>query len=228
MNCLDFRRRLLTSPNAFPPEMIAHRDTCPACAGFADEQNRLERQLSAALRVATPDGMHARILLRQNLVEAHTRRRHLAMAASILLTVGIVGTLAWLTQLPPSIDRAVLEHVREEPDHLKASARLSPREVNTALGPLGVTLTGAPGEIRYAGVCDIRKKPGGHLVIAGRQGPVTVLLLPSEKTSAARRFRDGEWRGLILPANTGSMAIVGHPGEDLDEIARRLAVKTRG
>ena len=129
---------------------------------------------------------------------------------------------------PPAVDRAVLAHVREEPDHLKAGARLSPREVNTALGPLGVTLTGAPGEIRYAGVCDIHKKPGGHLVFEGRQGPVTVLLLPSEQTSAARHFRGGEWRGLIVPANTGSMAIVGHPGEDLDDFASRLAMKTSG
>ena len=228
MNCLDFRRQLLASPNAIPPEMIAHRDTCPACAAFSAEQGDHERRLSAALRVTAPEGMQARILLRQNLAEAHTRRRHLALAASVLLTAGVIGTLAWIGQLPSAVDRAVLAHVREEPDHLKASARLSPREVNTALGPLGVTLTGAPGEIRYAGVCDIHKKPGGHLVIAGRQGPVTVLLLPSEKTSASRHFRDGEWRGLILPASTGSMAIVGHPGEDLDDIARRLAMKTNG
>jgi hypothetical protein len=228
MNCLDFRRRLLTDPAGISPETAAHRETCAACAAFADEQNRLERQLLTALRIDSPEGLPARILLRQNLAEAGWRRRRFALAASVVLAVGAAAVLGWIGLRPSALDDAVLAHVREEPDHLRASARLSPREVNAALGPIGVTLAGAPGEVRYAGVCDIRKKPGGHLVIAGRQGPVTVLLLPSEKTAAARHFRDGEWRGLILPASTGSMAVVGHPGEDLDDIARRLAMKTSG
>lgn len=228
MNCLDFRRRLLADPGAIAPELVAHRDSCAACTGFASEQNQHERHLAAALRIAVPEGMQARLLLRQNLAEAQARRRHLAMAASILITAGTVGALAWVSQLSPAIDRAVLAHVREEPEHLKANARLSPREVNTALRPLGLTLASAPGEVNYAGICDIRQQPGAHLVVAGRQGPVTVLLLPSEQISSVRRFRDREWRGLIMPVNTGSMAIVGRPGEDLDEIARRLAVKTRG
>jgi hypothetical protein len=67
-------------------------------------------------------------------------------------------------------------------------------------------------EVRYAGVCDIRRRPGAHLVLAGERGPVTVLLMPDERVSqrtAARRRPEG----VILPVDGGSLAIVGSRGE---------------
>ena len=37
MNCLEFRRRLLTDPLSGDEDLLAHEATCAACAPFAQD-----------------------------------------------------------------------------------------------------------------------------------------------------------------------------------------------
>jgi hypothetical protein len=56
---------------------------------------------------------------------------------------------------------------------------------------------------------------------------VTVLFLPHERVVDRLPVRDGGLQGIIAPAGPGSIAIVGVPGEALDDIERRVRLAVR-
>jgi len=220
MNCLEFRSRLSTNPRDHGAEGLAHRATCPACAAFAQQALRFEAHLAEAARLPVPPTLAARLVLNQTI--HHTRRRHMfAVAATVLLVLG-AGAGAWQLWRPVPLEEIVVKHVLEERELLAATGTVSPAQVASVLRASGLASRAEIGKVRYAGVCPIGRHAGGHLVLSGDHGPITVLLLPREPVAASRHFgRDG-FRGVIVPAGHGSMAILGEPGEELAPVEQRL------
>lgn len=218
MNCLEFRRLCLTEPDSNEAEFLRHAQGCHPCAEFRHQQKRHEDSLRQAFAIVPPAGLEARILLHQSFARA--ARARLAVAASIVMLT--VATLAWLWTIPHTLEAEVLAHIHAEPEHLAATGPESPAKVASVLHALGAKLKGDPGEVRHAGICDIRRRPGVHLVLAGRLGPVTVLLLPGETVSKRAHFQRDGFQGLLIPVGNGAAAIVGLPGEPLDSIEARL------
>lgn len=226
MNCFEFRRQLTIDPRSQDADLLQHKRECPACAGFAEQQARFEEHLAEALHVDVPTELHARLVLRQSLHQSR-RIRTLAIAASVLLTVALASGL-WLRPLSPSLDRTVIAHIEEERDLLTSRERIPDAKVAQVSQAIGMPLQGHVGEIRHAGICAIGKHHGGHLVLAGTKGPVTVLLLPGESLARRKSFEGGGFQGILVPTGYGGMAIVGQPGEVLDSVAHRLQVALRG
>ncbi|MBI3575545.1 MAG: DUF3379 family protein, partial [Gammaproteobacteria bacterium] len=204
MNCLEFRRLCLTELDSNEAEFLRHARGCRPCAGFWHRQKRHEDSLRQAFAIAPPAGLEARILLRQSFARA--ARARLAVAASIVMLT--VAALAWVWTMPHTLEAEVLAHIRAEPEHLAAIGPESPAKVASVLHALGAKLRGDPGEVHHAGICDIRRRPGVHLVLAGRLGPVTVLLLPGETVSERTHFQRDKLQGLLIPVGNGAAAIV--------------------
>ena len=74
------------------------------------------------------------------------------------------------------------------------------------------------GLITYAQTCVINGKKVPHLVIQGKNGPVTVLLMPDETVETAVEIEGESINGVILPVGNGSIAIIGEEEESLDLI----------
>lgn len=218
MNCLEFRRLSLTEPDSNEAEFLQHARDCRPCAGFWHQQRRHEDSLRQAFAIAPPAGLEARILLRQSF--AHAARARFAVAASIVMLTA--AALAWVWTTPHTLEAEVLAHIHAEPEHLAATGPESPVKVASVLRALGAQLKGDPGEVRHAGICDIRRRPGVHLVLAGRLGPVTVLLLPGETIGERAYFQRNGFQGLLIPVGNGAAAIVGLPGEPLGLIEAHL------
>jgi hypothetical protein len=227
MNCLEFRRLCLIDPDTRAAAYVAHAQSCARCARFARGQDEREHVLRAALRVDTPVALAERILLRHAFARDRTPRTRWAVAATLLLGVG-VGLFTWHGMRVPTLTDEVLAHVRAEPESLTAGGPADPDKVSGVLRALGVTLDGAIGPVRYAGICDIALRPGGHLVLAGERGPVTLLLLPGSRAAATQRVTDGHFEGLLVPAAHGAFAVVGFPGEPLDGVVERLRLSFAG
>lgn len=226
MNCFEFRRHLATDPRSQDTELLRHEQECAACAGFAAEQARFEDHLGEALRVEVPAGLHARLVLNQSLHQSR-RIRTLAIAATVLLTVALAGGW-WLRPLNPPLDRTVIAHIEEERDLLALRDRVPDARVAQLSQAVGMPLQGSVGEVRHAGICIIGKHHGGHLVLAGTKGPVTVLLLPGESIARRKSFEGGGFEGILVPTGYGGMAIVGQPGEGLDGVAHRIQIALQG
>lgn len=225
MNCFEFRRQLTIDPRSQDADLLQHKRECPACAGFAAQQVRFEERLAEALHVGVPTELRARLVLRQSLHQSR-RIRTLAIATTVLLTVALAGGW-WLRPLSPSLDQTVIAHIEEERDLLTLRDRVPEAKVAQLLQAIGMPLQGHVGEIRHAGICVIGKHQGGHLILAGTKGPVTVLLLPGESVARRKSFEGGGFQGILVPTGYGGMAIVGEPGEGLDTVAHRLQIALR-
>jgi len=226
MNCLEFRHACLTEPDGQDSEFRAHAETCRACQAFLEEQRQMEERLLRVLAVAPPAGLAARVMLKQSFAPRRWVPR-LAVAATVLMAIAATS-VTYLWNRPLSLEAEVLAHINAEPEALTAQGPAAPDKLAAVLRALGAHLDSAPGAVRYAGVCDIRRRPGAHLVLAGVRGPITVLLLPEERVPQRMTLRDANLEGVVLPVDGGSLAIVGNHGEPLDALESRLRVQFHG
>ena len=226
MNCLEFRHACLTEPEGPDSEFRSHAESCRTCHDFLAEQRQMEERLRRVLTVEPPDGLAARIRLRQSFAPRRWAPR-LAVAATVLLAI-TATSMTYLWNRPLSLEAEVLAHIEAEPEALAAQGPASTDKLAAVLRALGAHLESMPGEVRYAGICDIRRRPGAHLVFNGERGPVTVLLLPDEQLSQRAPLRAGNYEGVVLPVSGGSLAIVGLRGEPLEVMEQRLRVQFLG
>ncbi|UCE88557.1 MAG: DUF3379 family protein [Pseudomonadota bacterium] len=234
MNCLEYRRLMTIEPGSRDPELLEHAGKCAACATFNARLQRFEHNLGQTLAVEAPEGLESRILLRQSVKASRARRawnqRIYAVAATMLLTVGVVSgwMLTKYTQrVQAPLDQLVLNHIHDEEGHLHERNDVQLAELNQVVNRFGVRADALPAQVNFAHPCPMRKDKGAHLVLAGKQGPVTVLIIPGEQVRERTAVRDERFEGYILPTRYGALAIIGEHGEQLEEIQRALVTTMR-
>ncbi len=214
VTCLDVRRQVGAEPRRLEPGVAEHLKACATCAAFVREMQALEGRLERALAVPVPEGLEARIVLDASLKHRpRLMRPWLAAAASLLLTFGLAVT-AYQHQHPAGFDLAgaVVAHVRnpEEAGALVPDRALihDASYVENVFTRAGVRLMGGMGDLTYAHVCLFRGERVVHLVARGEHGPVTILLLPHIHVGQDMPVDEEGFHGVIVPAGTGSIAIV--------------------
>lgn len=203
LDCRHVRRAIGGDPLNLPEDVRQHIAGCAACAKFRDETLAMEGRLKAALELP----LHR---FRAPAKPAPVRRY--ALAASLLLAV-LVGAGGWLLLPQPALAQDLVEHIRHESGSWTLQRQLSPEEVGAVLKRAGVKYDSRL-PIVYASPCPIRGHVVPHLVVQTAHGPVTVMLLAHEKVESASDFHEGEYRGTLVPAGEGSVAIVTRDGRD--------------
>ena len=221
MNCQEFRQHYLTEPRSQDSVFLEHKQACRACAEFAAQEAAFEQALVGALAVPVPAKLSARVILNQTM--HNTRRPYGLAAAAAVLLILIPVAVMLLHPWSSSLEQDVIAHIVDEREHLSARAPVPDKKVMAVFETIGVQTKPSLNNVRYAGVCPIRRQPGGHLILAGTQGPVTMLFMPHEAITQQRPIDADGFRGIIVPHGAGSVAIVGQPGEALDDFKRQLA-----
>ncbi|MDY6942352.1 MAG: DUF3379 family protein [Pseudomonadota bacterium] len=223
MNCIEFRRNVLTHPAELNAECRTHRDTCPPCAAYAERVIHMDRQLHDAFAVNAPKELVADILVAQHLGERRSRWdiRWFALAASVLLAATLL-----FTQWPQTdaFSQQIAEHLSADPLHLVAQSTTDRAAVAQMVADMGGQLQPdrMPAPIHATG-CVITGKKGLHLVLQGRHGLVTAFLLPAHPSrEAPATLHLGQQEGTVLPAQRGVIVVVGEPNEPLDAIGHQL------
>jgi hypothetical protein len=223
MQCTEFRHQAGADPRHLGPEARAHAGSCPQCAVHLAGLLALDERILAALRVdVSASAGVVRPLRRTGGIQGLDRRRWMALAASIVGGV-LVGTLLWVGGPRDSLAADLIEHLDHEPHALVATNR---PEEEAVLGEVlergGIRLR--PGEVlvSYANSCPFRGHTVPHLVVQTTDGPVTVMVLRSERPAASVSFDEQGHAGRIVPAGPGSIAVIGADGTDLEEITSRV------
>jgi len=224
MDCLEFRRALYHAPEEPSEDFLAHRAGCAECAAEASRVQVLEAELRRVMEVPVPDGLAARIVFQHTRGARRQVSLRLAWTAGILLTAGTAGLLGYLYGLDrePALPDAVLAVVTRDLTPLTRTATVAPPLVGTTLAGIGARLQGELSPIFHAKKCNIRGEDGVHLVLQGERGRVTVFLLPNEPTNNRLTIDSGRFNGLIVPADRGSVVVLGEPGEPLDRALERV------
>jgi len=233
MNCLDFRRRLLSDPLAEDADLQAHEAGCPDCAPFAREVRAQEFRLRGLFdEITPPAGMAERIQFAARFEQRSTlqRRWWLGAAAALLLAVGGSMLSLWTTSVErgqATLAQSVLYHIEDEASHLRAAQPLPPGRVRSVFERFGAELAEEIGPVHFAAECLMRERNGVHLVMPGRMGPITVFFMPGEMTDSEVPVESARFAGRIVPTEWGSIAVIGENGEPLEGQGERLAAAVR-
>ncbi|MDE2091730.1 MAG: DUF3379 family protein [Gammaproteobacteria bacterium] len=228
IDCLEMRRILGAEPQRRDPVLLEHCKVCAACSAFMREMLGLDARLTSALSIDVPEGLEARIVFRTTF---RVERRHtyswLVAAASVILAVGIgFGVWQYQQNSMAALSTALVAHVTnpEEAEALDPNRPLlqDASFVHGVLDRVGVRMQGSMDDITYAHVCPFRGELVAHLVVRGKDGPVTVLLLPHVHVNKPRHFDEHGYRGEIVPAGTGSIAILANNPSPMQPIEQQF------
>jgi len=220
MNCLDFRRHVGAEPFAAGEEIAAHRRDCAPCARHQDELQAMDGLIARALAVEAGRIGRAKQPAPSR-APAASKRRLFAIAAS--LVVGLAAGLVLLVSVPrTSVAREVMDHILHEPGTMTATDPLPPAELAGVLDPDGTRLRPDIGDVTFAARCLFDGRIVPHLVVRTPEGPVTVLMLRHRTIRKPVEIDEQGYRGLVLPAPHGSIAIVGQGIADAEGVAKKV------
>jgi hypothetical protein len=202
--CRHARVAIGGDPHELSPELSEHLATCAACTRFRAETLALDGRLRAALELPLADFRKTQA--------APVRR--FALAASVVLAV-LIGGGAWLFRPQSALASDLVEHVEHEPGSWQGQEPVSPEDLAAVLAKAGVRYD-PRFPVTYASPCPFRGHIVPHLVVQTDRGPLTIMVLAHEKSEAVGTFTEGEYRGIVLPAGAGSIAVVAHKGQDFD------------
>ena len=229
MNCEEYKLAVGADPNF--DGGAGHLTECAGCQTYRHEMQALDRMLGRALALDVPELDFPELpdIDAADVVTLAGRRRVLppawfAIAATVLLAVVLGARFASNSGIVyESLADEVLAHVSHQPAALRVtSVTVSDARLNQVVPASIARMDHSAGLITFAESCPINGNIVPHLVIQGERGPVTILLMPEEKVSAALSLNDEHSQGVILPVGEGSIAIIGERGENLEQIERRI------
>jgi hypothetical protein len=152
-------------------------------------------------------------------------RRRFALAASIVLAL-LVGGGFWFLNPRPALAGEIAKHVQHEAGSWEMHEPLSAQAVSAVLRQAGVEFD-ASMPVVYAMSCPFHGRRVPHLVVQTASGPLTVMLLPHEKIAARTDFDEQGYRGVLLPAGPGSVAVLTRADAVPEDIASGIAAAIR-
>ena len=213
-NCRHALLYIGAEPHALPPDVAAHVAGCPHCTRFLEDTLKLDGGVRAALELPLA-----------KFRKPTPAPRRFALAATIVLAMVVAGGV-WLARSEPALASEVVAHVTEEPGSWGLEKPLSTGEITAVLHQAGVEFdTSLP--IVYASACPFHGRVVPHLVVQTRNGPMTVMLLAKEKVSSRRAFSENGYRGVLLPAGSGSVAVLMRSGEVPEDVASKIVTEVR-
>jgi hypothetical protein len=229
MNCSEARFALAADPRNGDSALLEHLEKCPSCSAYASDMHQLDQRLRDALAVPVPEvelplgpypATRASAAPGGGLRGSAATRRF-ALAASVAGVAVLVGLL-WVGVPRPSLASAVVAHMAEEPDAWSTTAVLSKAEIDEVMARSRLRLAHDLSDVTYANSCWFRGRHVPHIVVQTSDGPVTVLVLPEEPVERSTRFDEGGYRGALVPAPRGSIAVLARDGAGVEQIAKRV------
>jgi hypothetical protein len=150
-----------------------------------------------------------------------------ALAASVLLAI-LAALAVWTIRPSNSLAHEVVAHVVAEPQSWASKDVVSPGALDEVLRKNGLILGATPYRVVYANSCWFRGHYVPHLVVRTAHSLVTVLVLRNEKVAMRQTFHEAGLAGVIVPASTGSIAVLGEGNAQLDDVAEQMTVAVQG
>jgi len=154
-------------------------------------------------------------------VAKHKRPRLFAFAASLAAAL-VAGFTLWLSRPNESLAAELVAHVEGEPNSWSETQPVTVEHLEAVLRKSGVKLGTGMQPVVYASSCWFRGHFVPHFVVMTKDGPVTVMILANEQVRAAEQFKEDGFSGLLVPARTGSVAVISRTPMALEQPAREV------
>ncbi len=229
MDDLEFRRRVFSDPNSQDPDFLEAVAEGQGRQNTLSDLKALDDKIFSAMKVDVPDGLAEKLILRQQVKLHRAEKRRtgfmLAAAASVAFVAGIAFTL--LRNAPVDLAEHAIAHVYHEHEAMLADQSISYDQVNKQLVSLtdmkGAHFTEQPGEVFYSTYCDFQGVRSLHMVIQGKDGKVTLFIVPEDKRMRFEKtFTDKKYQGMMFKKDGAYMILVGKDKADLNYVKKEI------
>ena len=233
MNSKDYKETIAADPSAPFDYSGLSADERESADAFRDEMLALDETIAKALEIDVPALQMPELpaIEEDSTVVNMPFRKKGGVSAPVW--IGIAASFAVAAVLGvrflgeqsvyPSLAAEVVAHLDHEPQALEVtSTPVSERRLLNVVSKGGVQLDAGIGLVTYAKSCVINGKKIPHLVVQGKLGPITLLLMPDETVDGAVPISGEGINGVILPVGDGSIAIIGEREENLSQIEKRV------
>jgi uncharacterized protein DUF3379 len=224
MDCLEFRRLLLSDPRVTDAAARAHLESCPRCQDAYARAQALEARIASALAVAVPEGLADRMLLAQ-ITEERGRRATgfrygwIALAAAALLVVAVGLFTRREGAAPQGLPDLVLAHITgEERGAMDLRAPVRAAEIDRAFADRGVHLASVPEGVSYVHKCPVGDYKTVHMVMPVEDKSVAVVYVTRYRAPGVTNFERGGWEGREVPIADGTLVMLGPSAGAFDRI----------
>jgi len=215
MNSSEFKERLGAEPRRVAAEVRAG-ETDPERLQATAEAEAFEDRLEGALRAPVNEAaLLDEVLAIPNRIQRRGPPAWLAVAASLVLVVGVAGVAWWQSRPAPPL----AEYVRSHFDHdgadvlARAASAVDPAEVEAVLASLG---TAASPElvkrVQYIKFCPTPDSRGAHMVLSTESGPATVIFMPAVTVEQPLLLRLDGMEARVVGLSAGAAAIIAGDG----------------
>lgn len=229
MDELKFRRQAYEAPNNQDPEFLLQMHEKIEYLTLVNELKNLDIKLTNALKVDVPEELADKLILRQQLQQYHKQRRQtgflVAMAASIAFVIGVSFSLLRLG--PVDLAEQALAHVYHEEMALRLDQNVNVSQLNAQLATLKnvghAKFIEQPGKVYFTSICDFQGVKSLHLVLQGKQGKVTLFIVPLEnRLWLNQTFADTKYQGMGFETANAFILLVAETQADLGFVKQEI------
>lgn len=239
MNCRDYREAIAAEPSECFEGGAAHAAGCAACAEFREEMRALDACIARALAIDVPEvkmpelppvetGREATAGAQAPAASPSAGRRpfmSLPLWAGLAAAVAVAAFLGLRTPGGDDGHAQLVAEIVGHMDHEQASRQVTSVAVAEdalarVVDPAVATMDRGVGLITYAMSCVINGRTVPHLVVQGDRGPITLILMSEEPVERPVPLSGENVHGVLVPAGSGSIAIIGQREGQLAEVNR--------
>ncbi len=221
MNFSEFKKLIGADPLNRDSETLRARNSAPEFEDAAAEAEAFEEKLQSALLIQPPADLLDSI---KTISQQPAKRRNwipLALAASLLITVGAV-TLVWKQSHQwESVEAYVADHYSHDGSKLVAQATdiVAQEDIDKIMAKLGATAgEQLSGRIKFIKFCPTPEGRGAHMVVSTDQGPMTIIFMPETQVTDGEMLEFDQMHAMLVNLEHGSAAIIGEQGQAVENL----------
>ncbi len=229
MDCNEFIQKLGENPSAQEADFIEHSRACKKCRKLYLEQIELERRLKNIVSEEKSEKLKSKVISAYTRQKVEQKKKIFRFGwVSSMAAVAFAAFLGVKIYQNYSLNNFVLAHIDHELDQLQNTVTVSESRLQGFYRAFETDFLNILPDVVYVEKCWMRTGFGLHLIVSGKQGPVTVLLMPNEDIEMPQAVESSDFSGKIFPiqlgdhGEKGSIALVGGQGEPVDMLAEKI------
>jgi len=221
MKCENFEFEYVAAPDEIAGDACEHLKTCSTCQSFVKQEELFQKKLIAVINCDVPEGF--RHSVRSHVVNARPSfwsipKASMALAASVLLAVGLVTINKNQFNKDLPLDRLIVEHLEHDgASSVLVSNEMETEQLQTIAQQFGVRVKQSS-HVSFAEKCPIGDSYGLHMVYQYQGKPVTVIYMPEISPKETVLIDYSGVKGWVKPLQKGSMAVLTSTANQLPSV----------
>jgi hypothetical protein len=230
MNFSEFKKLIGADPLNKDADTLRARNSAPEFEAAAQEAELFEEKLQSALQVEPPADLLADIKKISRQPVKRKSRVPMALAASLLITIGTIGLIWKQSNQWESVEAYLIDHYSHDGNTqiARATEFVADEDIAKIMARLDAAAdTQLSSRIRLIKHCPTPDGRGAHIVVATEQGPMTLIFMPETQVTDGEMVEFEQMHAFLVSLDHGSVAIIGEQSQSVEGLAAMVRKSLR-